>query len=79
MDTSFFELYFWDIILTIYIVGLVIGFALAYYWLPNPKCYRIPSAAVIAILWPIAVAIALVLYLEGLIAMLKEWLIGEDS
>ena len=69
---------FWDIAPIIYMVGLVIAFVLVYDRLAKPECYRIPFAIFLAALWPIVVVIALVLYIEGLIAMLKEWLFGED-
>ena len=69
---------FWDIAPIVYFVGVVIAFILVYERLAKPECYRIPFALFLAALWPIVVVIALVLYLEGLIAMLKEWLFGED-
>jgi hypothetical protein len=69
---------FWDIAPIIYMVGLVIAFVLVYDRLAKPECYRIPFALFVAALWPIAVVIALVLYIEGLVMMFKEWLIGED-
>ena len=69
---------FWDIAPIVYFVGVVIAFILVYERLAKPECYRIPFAIFLAALWPIVVVIALVLYLEGLIAMLKEWLFGED-
>ena len=69
---------FWDIAPIVYFVGVVIAFVLVYERLAKPECYRIPFAIFLAALWPIVVVIALVLYLEGLIAMLKEWLFGED-
>jgi hypothetical protein len=69
---------FWDIAPIMYMVGLVIAFVLVYDRLAKPECYRIPFALFVAALWPIAVVIALVLYIEGLVMMFKEWLIGED-
>ena len=69
---------FWDIAPIIYMVGLVIAFVLVHDRLAKPECYRIPFALFVAALWPIAVVIALVLYIEGLVMMFKEWLIGED-
>ena len=69
---------FWDIAPIVYFVGVAIAFILVYERLAKPECYRIPFALFLAALWPIVVVIALVLYLEGLIAMLKEWLFGED-
>jgi hypothetical protein len=56
----------------------VIAFVLVYDRLAKPECYRIPFALFVAAMWPIAVVIALVLYIEGLVMMFKEWLIGED-
>ena len=69
---------FWDIAPIIYMVGLVIAFVLIYERLAKPECYRIPFALFVAAMWPIALAIALALYIEGLFAMLKEYLFGED-
>ncbi len=69
---------FWDIAPIIYLVGLVIAFVLVYERLAKPECYRIPFALFVAALWPIAVVIALLLYIEGLVMMFKAWLIGED-
>ena len=69
---------FWDIAPIIYMVGLVIAFVLVHDRLAKPECYRIPFAMFVAAMWPIALAIALVLYLEGLVAMLKKYLFGED-
>lgn len=69
---------FWDIAPIIYMVGLVIAFVLVHDRLAKHECYRIPFALLVAAMWPIALAIALVLYLEGLIAMLREYLFGED-
>lgn len=69
---------FWDIAPVVYLVGLVIAFVLVFDRLARPNCYRIPFALFVAAMWPIALAIALALYIEGLIAMLKEYLFGED-
>ena len=70
---------FWDIAPIVYFVGVVIAFILVYERLAKPECYRIPFALFVAAMWPIALAIALALYIEGLVMMFKAWLIGEDS
>ena len=69
---------FWDIAPIIYMVGLVIAFVLVVDRLAKPNCYRIPFALFVAAMWPIAFAIALALYIEGVLCSIKEWIIGED-
>ena len=69
---------FWDIAPIIYMVGLVIAFVLVHDRLAKPECYRIPFALFVAAMWPIALAICLALYIEGLLFTIKEWIIGED-
>lgn len=69
---------FWDIAPIVYMVGVAISFVLVVERLSRPNCYRIPFAIFVALLWPIALAICLALYIEGLFAMLKEYLFGED-
>ena len=68
---------FWDIAPIIYLVGVAIAFVLLYERLAKPECYRIPFALFVALMWPIALAIALVMYIEGVLYTIKEWLIGE--
>ena len=70
---------FGDIAPVVYLVGLVIAFVLLFERLARPNCYRIPFAIFVAAFWPIVVVIAVMLYIEGLVMMFKEWLIGEDS
>ena len=70
---------FGDIAPVVYLVGLVIAFVLLCERLARPNCYRIPFAIFVAAFWPIVVVIAVMLYIEGLVMMFKEWLIGEDS
>lgn len=69
---------FWDIAPILYCVGLVIAFVLVYDRLSKPECYRIPFALFIAAMWPIALGIAVVMYIEGLLCTIKDWIIGED-
>lgn len=68
---------FWDIAPIVYFVGVVIAFVLVYERLAKPECYRIPFALFVAAMWPIALAIALIMYIEGVLYTIKEWLIGE--
>ena len=68
---------FWDIAPIVYFVGVVIAFILVYERLAKPECYRIPFALFVAAMWPIALAIALIMYIEGVLYTIKEWLIGE--
>ena len=69
---------FWDIAPVVYLVGLVIAFALVFDRLARPNCYRIPFAIFVAAFWPIAVVIAGMLYVEGVLCSIKDWIIGED-
>lgn len=69
---------FWDIAPIIYMVGLVIAFVLVYERLAKPECYRIPFAIFVAAFWPIAFVIAVMLYIEGVLCSIKDWIIGED-
>ena len=69
---------FWDIAPVVYLVGLVIAFVLVFDRLAKPNCYRIPFAFFVAAFWPIAVVIAVMLYVEGVLCSIKDWIIGED-
>ena len=69
---------FWDIAPVVYFVGLVIAFVLVFDKLARPNCYRIPFGLFVAAMWPIALAIALALYIEGVLCWIKDWIIGED-
>jgi hypothetical protein len=69
---------FWDIAPVVYLVGLVIAFALVFDRLAKPNYYRIPFAIFVAAFWPIAVVIAVMLYVEGVLCSIKDWIIGED-
>ena len=69
---------FWDIAPVVYMVGLVIAFVLVFERLARPNCYRIPFAIFVAAFWPIAFVIAVMLYVEGLLCSIKDWIIGED-
>jgi hypothetical protein len=69
---------FWDIAPILYCVGLVIAFVLVFDRLARPNCYRIPFALFVAAFWPIAVIIAVMLYVEGVLCSIKDWIIGED-
>ena len=69
---------FWDIAPVVYMVGLVIAFVLVFERLARPNCYRIPFAIFVAAFWPIAFVIAVMLYVEGVLCSIKDWIIGED-
>ena len=69
---------FWDIAPVVYMVGLVIAFVLVFERLARPNCYRIPFALFVAAFWPIAFVIAVMLYVEGVLCSIKDWIIGED-
>ena len=69
---------FWDWAFIIYLVGLVLAFILIHDRLSKPECYRIPTALFISILWPIAMMLAIVIYVEGVIYMVANWITKED-
>ena len=69
---------FWDWAFIIYLVGLVLAFILIHDRLSKPECYRIPTALFISILWPIALMLAIVIYVEGVIYMVANWITKED-
>ena len=69
---------FWDWVFIIYLVGLVLAFILIHDRLCNPECYRIPSSLFIAAMWPIALLLANVIYVEGVIYMVANWILKRD-
>ncbi len=69
---------FWDWAFIIYLVGIVLAFILIHDRLSKPECYRIPTALFISILWPIALMLAIVIYVEGVIYMVANWITKED-
>ena len=66
---------FWDIAPIVYLVGLVLAFMLIHDRLSKPECYRIPTALFISILWPIALLLVLVIYIDGVIYDLANWIL----
>ena len=66
---------FWDIAPIVYLVGLVLAFILIHDRLCKPECYRIPTALFISILWPIALLLVLVIYIDGVIYDLANWIL----
>ena len=69
---------FWDIAPVVYLVGLVLAFILFHDRLCKPECYRIPTALYISIFWPVALLLALVIYVEGVIYMVANLVTKED-
>ena len=69
---------FWDWVFIIYLVGLVLAFILIHDRLCKPECYRIPSSLFIAAMWPIALLLALVIYVDGVIYMVANWILKRD-
>ena len=69
---------FWDIAPIVYLVGLVLAFILIHDRLSKPERYAIPLALFIAVMWPIALMLALVIYVEGIIYMVANWITKED-
>ena len=69
---------FWDWVFIIYLVGLVLAFILIHDRLCKPECYRIPSSLFIAAMWPIALLLALFIYVEGVFYMVANWILKRD-
>ena len=69
---------FWDIAPVVYLAGLVIAFVLVFDRLARPNCYRIPFAIFVAAFWPIVMVIVVMLWIEGVLCSIKDWIIGED-
>ena len=69
---------FWDIAPIVYLVGLVLAFILIHDRLCKPECYRIPLALFISAVWPVVLLLALVIYVEGVIYEVANWITKED-
>ena len=69
---------FWDWATIIYLVAFVLAFILIRDRLYKPECYRTPMALFIAAMWPIALLLALVIYVEGVIYMVANWITKEE-
>ena len=69
---------FWDWAFIIYLVGLVLAFILIHDRLCKPECYRIPLALFISAVWPVVLLLALVIYVEGVIYEVANWITKED-
>ena len=69
---------FWDWAFIIYLVGLVLAFILIRDRLCKPECYRIPSSLFIAAMWPIALLLAIVIYIDGVIYELANWILKRE-
>ena len=68
---------FWDWAIIVYLVGLVLAFILIHDRLCKPECYRIPLALFISAVWPVVLLLALVIYVEGVIYMVANWITKE--
>ena len=69
---------FWDWAFIIYLVGLVLAFILIRDRLSRPERYAIPLALFISAVWPVVLLLALVIYVEGVIYMVANWITKED-
>ena len=69
---------FLDWVFIIYLVGLVLAFILIHDRLCKPECYRIPSSLFIAVMWPVALLVAIVIYIEGVIYELANWILKRE-
>ena len=69
---------FWDWAIIIYLVDLVLAFILIHDRLSKPERYAIPLALFISAVWPVVLLLALVIYVEGVIYMVANWITKED-
>ena len=69
---------FWDWAFIIYLVGIVLAFILIHDRLSKPERYAIPMALMISSVWPVVLLLALVIYVEGVIYMVANWITKED-
>ena len=69
---------FWDYAIIIYGVGYILAFILIHDRLCKPECYAIPLALFISAVWPVVLLLALVIYVEGVIYEVANWITKED-
>lgn len=69
---------FWDWVFIIYLVGLVLAFILIHDRLCKPECYRIPSSLFIAAMWPVGLLLALIIFVEGVIFDIANWILKRE-
>lgn len=69
---------FWDWAIIVYLVGLVLAFILIHDRLCKPECYRIPLALFISAVWPVVLLLALVIYVEGVVYEVANWITKEE-
>lgn len=69
---------FWDWAFIIYMVGLVLAFIMIHDRLCKPECYRIPTALLIASVWPLVLLMCIGLNIEGLLYELKAWILKDE-
>ena len=69
---------FWDWAFIIYLVGIVLAFILIHDRLSKPERYAIPFALMLSCVWPVVLLLALVIYVEGIIYMVANWITKED-
>lgn len=69
---------FWDWAAIVYLVGLVLAFILIHDRLSKPERYAIPLALFISAVWPVVLLLTLVIYVEGVIYEVANWITKED-
>ena len=69
---------FWDWATIIYLVAFVLAFILIRDRLCKPECYRTPMALLIAAMWPVVLLLAIVIYIEGVIYELANWILKRE-
>ena len=69
---------FWDWAIIVYLVGIVLAFILIHDRLSKPERYAIPLALFISAVWPVVLLLALVIYIEGVIYDLANWILKRD-
>ena len=68
-----------DIIVIIYLVGMVICFQIAHSHLAKPETYRVTVALILAAIWPIPAALCTLLATETVLVWIKEQLFGDGN
>lgn len=73
------ELTLTNILPIVYLVGLVIMIVLVLEYTVNPKHFRVPFAIFMGVIWPLVLALVIVLHVENFFLHLKNLVTGGYS